>query len=104
MTPEQQKCWDLLCVNSENLCHTFGKELQSIKGKKKFHARADEYLHFIISNFDDDGALRTLKTWLCVYKLPLEPAKLSCMEPFHEKYGRIVSSQKFKSYELGVTE
>lgn len=103
MTPEQQCCWDILTANPERLCHTFAQELKLIKNKRQFHSRVDEHLSFIMSNFDSSGVLRTVKTWLCEYRLPLDPSKLSMMDQFHNNYSHIVANcpDSIKSYGTG---
>lgn len=93
MTPDQQICWDILRADPEQLCHTYAQELKKIKGKRNFNLRADEYLDFMMSNFDSEGVLRTVKTWLCTYKLPLDPSKLSSFTRFNEKYNHIVQQR-----------
>ena len=100
MTPEQQHFWDILSSNPENLSHTFAKELALIKNKKKFHKRADEHLSFILSNFNDESVARALKTWLCTYKLPIEPIRLSSMNTIQERCGLLIMkhAKTIKSY------
>lgn len=101
MTPEQQVFWDVLRADPERLCHTYAQELEKIKNQRKLNRRADEYLDFMMSNFDTEGVLRTVKTWLSVYKLPLDPSKLLSFDRFNEKYYHIVQQRPswMKSYE-----
>ena len=103
ITPEQQTLWDVLSADPARLSHTYGLELKSIKNKDQFHRRVDELLYFIMANFNNEGVIRTVKTWLSVYKLPLEPAKLQAFDKFHKNYGHLIIQRQhkttFESYE-----
>lgn len=97
MTPEQEHFWDVLRADPVRLCHTYGKELQLIKSKKQFDQRADECLDFVMSNFDSENVLRTVKTWLSLYKLPLDPGELESFDKFHTTYGHMVIARSYKN-------
>jgi hypothetical protein len=101
MTLEQQCFWDILQADPRRLAHVFGQELKTIKNKQRFNRRADECLDFIMSNFDSEGAIRTVKTWLSVYQLPIDPGALESFDKFHTNYGHIVTQNHctIKSYE-----
>jgi len=93
MTPEQQKFWDILRIDPEKTCHRFGRELQNIQNRKQFRKRADECFEFIMSNLDTESVIRIVKTWLCVYNLPLEPDKMKCFQRFHETYSNVIQQK-----------
>jgi hypothetical protein len=93
MTPDQQHCWDVLRSDPRQLCHTYAQELEKIKNKSQFNRRADEYLDFMMSNFPTEGVLRTVKTWLSVYQLPLDPSTLLSFDRFNKKYNQIVQQR-----------
>jgi hypothetical protein len=93
MTPDQQHCWDVLRADPQRLCHTYAQELEKIKNKRQFNRRADQYLDFMMSNFSTEGVLRTVKTWLSVYRLPLDPTALSTFDRFNSNYHHIISQR-----------
>jgi hypothetical protein len=101
MTPEQQYFWDVLQADPRRLAHVFGQELKAIKNKRRFNRRADECLDFIMSTFDSEGVLRTVKTWLSVYQLPFDPGAMESFDKFHTNYGHLVTQKHctIKSYE-----
>ena len=92
----EEYVWDVLSANPARLSHAFGQELQAIKNKKKFHQRANECLNFVMTNFNNEGVIRTVKTWLSFYKLPLEPDKLPSFEKFHNNYGHIIHQDLYR--------
>jgi hypothetical protein len=100
MTPEQQKFWDILRIDPEKLCHRFGRELQNIHNRKQFLKRADECFNFIMSNFDQESVLRTVKTWLCIYNLPVEPDKMESFQKFHEQYGEVIVQKSKNNHDI----
>ena len=92
MTEEQETMWNVLTNNAEYLSHKWAKELESLKGKK-FHNVADHYLGFVVDNFGDEEASRTIKTWLTTYRLPLDPDKLDNFDAFHRKFGPYIANE-----------
>jgi hypothetical protein len=101
MTPEQQKFWDILRIDPERLCHRFGRELQNIQNKKQFIKRADECFYFIMSTFDRESVLRTVKTWLCVYNLPLlDLTKMESFQKFHDEYNEIIVQKHKNNHDI----
>jgi hypothetical protein len=92
MTEEQETMWNVLTNNAEYLSHKWAKELESLKGKK-FHRAANDYLGFVVDNFGDEEAARSIKTWLTTYRLPLDPDKLDNFDAFHRKFGHYIATE-----------
>jgi hypothetical protein len=88
---EQNKLISLL-KGPVNYAHQSGKEMVEVlnQGKRKRHKSmlktADRHILIISEIFDEEQVVRILKTWLCVYQLPLAPSRLKTFEQFHRRF------------------
>jgi hypothetical protein len=92
MTDDQQLAWDLLSGNHRKLAHLWGQELLELskkRGKKQFHARADECLSITLS-WPVEARSRAVKTWLSTYRVPFDPGRMPHMDQFHKTTGDFV--------------
>ena len=100
LTPEQQRFWDAL-HGPEYHAHAMAKDILSVRGRaKRFHARIDQHMYTIMSLYTADEVIRIVKTWLSVYKIPMDPSQMTSSDLFHDRCGSIVIalSGKIKSY------
>ena len=71
-----------------SLCYEL-KEASDAKDKK-FDAMADNFLNFMMDNFDTELTVMGAKIALSTYKLPMKPSKLKSFNKFHQKFGKYV--------------
>ena len=60
------------------------------KKDKDFDKKADNFLNFMMDNFDTELTVMGAKIALATYKLPMKPTKLKSFNKFHEKFGKYV--------------
>ena len=102
---EQNKLISLL-KGPVNYAHQSGKEMVEVlnQGKRKRHKSmlktADRHILIISEIFDEEQVVRILKTWLCVYQLPLSPTRLKTFGQFHERFFDFIlqNSNSIRSY------
>ena len=100
LTPEQQRFWNAL-HGAQFHAHEMAKDILSVRGKaKRFHQRVDQHMYTIMNLYTGEEVIRIVKTWLSVYKIPMDPGQMSSSDLFHQRYGSIVIalSGKIKSY------
>ena len=71
-----------------SLCY----ELQQAHEKKERTGtnRQIGFFHYMMDNFETEMIVLGGRTALKVYKLPLEPRKVPCIEEFFKKYGKLI--------------
>jgi hypothetical protein len=102
---EQHKLMSVL-MGPVNYAHQSGKEMVDVlnQGKRKRHKSmlktADRHISTVMEIFDEEQIVRILKTWLCVYQLPLAPTRLKNFTQFHERFSNFVlqNSDSIRSY------
>jgi len=57
---------------------------------KEFHAMADNFLGYMMDNFETELVVMGAKVALKTFKLPIEPSQLKNFDQFHKKYGRYI--------------
>jgi len=95
-----------LLKGPDNYAHQSGKEMADIlnQGKRKRHKSmlktADIHISTVMEIFDEEQSVRIVKTWLCVYQLPLAPWRLKNFEQFRERFSNFVlqNSDSLRSY------
>jgi len=97
MTEDQELMWDMLTADPTRLAHRFGQELlelSKIRGRRQFKKRADEAMHYVMTNVSDPlSVVCIVKTWLTHYQLPFEPDRMESFDRFHNNYGLLVVNQ-----------
>lgn len=61
------------------------------KGDKKFNDKVDNFLGFMMKNYEPELVVMGVKLALTTYQLPIDPDEVSCFDEFHEKYGKIIT-------------
>src|SRR6056300_113135 len=59
----------------------------SDKGDKKFDAKVNSFLRFMMDNFETELVVMGIKLALTQYGLPIDPDEVECFDEFHERYG-----------------
>lgn len=75
-----------------SLCYEL-KEFVNKNGKEKMdelYKMADNFFRFMMDNFETEMTVLGGRTALKVYKIPLEPRKVPCIEEFFKKYGKLI--------------
>lgn len=100
MTEEQTEFWNTLKYDPAVMAHSTAQELQRLKGRR-FHKKVNENLELIMGVFDATAVIRIVRTWLNIYKLPLDAKHLPCFDVFHANYHRLIadSIRNKKQYE-----
>jgi hypothetical protein len=76
-----------------SLCYELRDALQVEKvSMKKFHEMSDNFLSYIMKNFETELVVMGAKIALKTYKLPMEPSQLKHFDEFHKKYGKYIVS------------
>ena len=92
MTPEQQFMWDHLSDNYAKLTHDMANDLVNTH-KRWVNRKADKFL-LTVNTWPIENSIRALVTWLNIYKLPLDPRKLSNFDTFHDRCGKWIINNK----------
>jgi hypothetical protein len=85
LSPSQQITWDILCRDPVSFAHRWGAILAQLD-RDALHTRCDNLL-LEVMQFPKEDAVSILKTFLCVYELPLKVLRLENFDLFHQKYG-----------------
>jgi len=74
-----------------SLCYELRDALEHQKvSMKKFHEMSDNFLSYIMKNFETELVVMGAKIALKTYKLPIEPSQLKHFDEFHKKYGKYI--------------
>jgi hypothetical protein len=74
-----------------SMCYEL-KEMMELKkiDKTKMNEMMDNFLSYMMKNFETELVIMGAKTAIKTYGLPLEPSKLKCFDEFHKKYGKYI--------------
>jgi len=61
------------------------------KNDKKFNTKVDNFLAFMMNNYEPELVVMGVKLALTTYQLPVDPDELDNFDEFHEKYGKIIT-------------
>lgn len=74
-----------------SMCYELKDALDNKKvNTKQFHAMADNFFSYMMSNFETELVVLGAKIALKTYKLPIEPSQLKNFDEFHKKYGKYI--------------
>jgi len=74
---------------SVSLCYEL-KEAND-KGDKKFDDKVNNFLRFMMDNFETELVVMSVKLALTQYQLPIDPDEVDCFDEFHDKYGKYIT-------------
>ena len=99
----QQITWDILCRDPASFAHRWGVILAQLDSDA-LHSRCDDLL-WEIMQFSMEDSVRIMKTFLCVYKLPLKVLRLENFGLFNKRYGDYIlknvdNLKPYERYEL----
>lgn len=76
-----------------SMCYELKEHMDQKKVKSdKLSEMMDNFLTYMMKNFETELVIMGAKTAIKTYGLPLEPSKLKCFDEFHKKYGKYILS------------
>jgi hypothetical protein len=83
-----------------SLCYTLQERYQACKGDKaeldKYHPMADNFLKYMMDNFNTELVVMGARVALTTYNLPLIPNKLKNFDEFHKRFGKYILAASAK--------
>lgn len=74
-----------------SMCYELKDCMENRKVKKDdLNVMMDNFLSYMMRNFETELVIMGAKTAIKTYGLPLEPQKLKCFDEFHKKYGKYI--------------
>ena len=74
-----------------SMCYELKEMMEKKKVEKsKMNEMMDNFLSYMMKNFETELVIMGAKTAIKTYGLPLEPSKLKCFDEFHKKYGKYI--------------
>ena len=70
--------WSLIAIDNKKVSN------------KEFHAMADNFFNYMMTNFETELVVMGAKIALKTYGLPIEPSQLKNFDDFHKKYGKYI--------------
>jgi len=74
------------CYELQDLWQKVGKT----KKEEQFHSGTNNFMSFVMDNFQTEVAVMAIRTALVTYKLPFDPRKMSKFDEFYNKYGKLI--------------
>lgn len=91
MTEDQEYMWAMLKSEPQKLCHAWADQMVACKSDAKaMNALADDFIYYMLDRFSHTDTCSVIKTWLTVYKLPIEPEHIASFTRFHINCGQFV--------------
>ena len=73
------------------MCYELKDAVEQIKVKpKEFHEMAQNFIDYMMNNFETELVVMGAKIALKTYELPIEPSQLKNFDEFHKKYGKYI--------------
>jgi ATPase family associated with various cellular activities (AAA) len=73
-----------------SMCYELRDAVENKVDSKKFHQMADNFLNYMMNNFELELVVMGARVALKTFKLPIEPSQLKSFENFHKKYGKYI--------------
>ena len=73
-----------------SMCYELRDAVQNKVDNKKFHDMADNFIGYMMKNFEAELVVMGGKMALKTFKLPMEPSRLSNFGEFHKRYGKYI--------------
>jgi hypothetical protein len=72
------------------MCYELKAHVENKPADAKFHAMADNFLGYMMNNFETELTVMGARIALTTYDLPFLPTKLKNFDTFHAKYGKYI--------------
>jgi hypothetical protein len=73
-----------------SMCYELKSAVESKVADKEFHAMADNFLGYMMKNFETELTVMGARIALTTYNLPFLPTKLKNFDEFHQRYGKYI--------------
>jgi len=75
-----------------SMCYELKDALDNKKiDRKKFHEMANNFITYMMNNFETELVVMGARIALKVYGLPIEASQLKCFDDFHKKFGKYIT-------------
>ena len=73
-----------------SMCYELKTALENKVSDKEFHEMADNFLGYMMKNFETELTVMGARIALTTYDLPFLPTKLKNFDEFHQRYGKYI--------------
>lgn len=73
-----------------SMCYELKAAVEEKVDQKKFHEMADNFLGYMMKNFETELTVMGSRIALTTYDLPFLPTKLKNFDEFHQRYGKYI--------------
>jgi hypothetical protein len=73
-----------------SMCYELKDAVEKKVEDKKFHEMADNFLGFMMKNFETELTVMGARIALTTYNLPMMPTKLKNFDEFHQRFGKYI--------------
>ena len=73
-----------------SMCYELKDAVEKKVDSKDFHSMADNFLKYMMDNFETELVVLGARIALTTYNLPMLPTKLKNFDAFHSKYGKYI--------------
>ena len=73
-----------------SMCYELKDAVEKKVDSKDFHSMADNFLKYMMDNFETELTVMGAKIALTNYDLPIDPSRLKNFDEFHSKYGKYI--------------
>jgi hypothetical protein len=73
-----------------SMCYELKAALEAKVDDKKFHEMADNFLGYMMKNFETELTVMGARIALTTYDLPMMPTKMKNFDEFHQRFGKYI--------------
>ena len=73
-----------------SMCYELKAALEAKAEDKKFHEMADNFLGYMMKNFETELTVMGARIALTTYDLPMMPTKMKNFDEFHQRFGKYI--------------
>jgi len=73
-----------------SMCYELKSALEAKVEDKKFHEMADNFLGYMMKNFETELTVMGARIALTTYDLPMMPTKMKNFDEFHQRFGKYI--------------
>jgi len=73
-----------------SMCYELKAAVENKTEDKKFHEMADNFLGYMMKNFETELTVMGARIALTTYDLPFLPTKLKNFDEFHQRFGKYI--------------
>jgi hypothetical protein len=74
-----------------SMCYELKDAIEQKKvGDKEFHEMSNNFLAYMMKNFETELVVLGARIALTTYLLPMQPTKIKVFDEFHSRYGKYI--------------